>query len=238
MMPAGTRLAWAVIGWTAAFVASIGAAFVVVAVMVAAGTHEAGTGGSEILENASIGTLVLMQLPLWLGLLGTPLLARRRGLDWGRQLGWSMRAADVPLGAAVGVALQLVAVPLLYWPILRVFGDLDVEAPARELAEMAVTPFDVVLLTFMTVVMAAASEEVFFRGLLQGALSERLGRWPALIGASVIFGITHFQVVQLPALVLVGLVNGYLVMRTGRLGPALWSHAAFNAVTVIALVSL
>ena len=51
------------------------------------------------------------------------------------------------------------------------------------------------------------------------------------------FGITHFQLVQLPALVLVGVVNGLLVLRTGRLGPALWSHAAFNAVTVAVLVS-
>ncbi|MCY4425309.1 MAG: CPBP family intramembrane metalloprotease, partial [Acidimicrobiaceae bacterium] len=79
--------------------------------------------------------------------------------------------------------------------------------------------------------------EVFFRGLLQGALQDRLGPVWAVSIASVAFGITHFQVVQLPALVLVGVVNGLLVLRTGRLGPALWSHAAFNAVTVAVLVS-
>ena len=230
-MPATTRLTWAAAGWAAGFVASLAATVVALLVLPSAG--DSGATGQEL----SIVGLVALQVPLWLGLLGTPLLARRHGLDWRSQIRWRMRAIDVPLGAATGLALQLVVVPLMYWPILRIFGDLDVERPARELTGLAETPLEVVLLVVMTVMLAPLTEEVFFRGLLQGALLDRLGPVGAVSIASAAFGITHFQVVQFPALVLVGVVNGLLVLRTGRLGPALWSHAAFNAVTVAVLVS-
>jgi len=198
---------------------------------------EGAASGEEILQDLSVVGLVVLQLPLWLGLLGTPLLARRYGLDWGSQLGWRMRAIDIPIGVGAGLALQFVAVPLLYWPIFGIFGDLDVEEPARELTALAETPLEGVLLVLMTVVMAPLTEEVFFRGLLQGALRDRIRPVWALAVASVAFGITHFQLVQFPALVLVGVVNGLLVLRTGRLAPALWSHAGFNAVTMAVLLS-
>ncbi len=234
-MPATTRLTWAAAGWAAGFVASLAAT--VVALIVLASAGDSGASGEELLQELSIVGLVALQVPLWLGLFGTPLLARRYGLDWRNQIRWRMRAIDVPFGAAVGLALQLVVVPLMYWPIFRIFGDLDVERPARELAGLAETPLEVVLLVVMTVMLASLTEEVFFRGLLLWALLDRLGPVWAVSISSVAFGITHFQVVQFPALVLVGVVNALLVLRTGRLGPALWSHAAFNAVTVAVLVS-
>lgn len=234
-MPATTRLTWAAAGWAAGFVASLAATVVALLVLPSAG--DSGATGQDLLQELSIVGLVALQVPLWLGLLGTPLLARRHGLDWRNQVRWRMRAIDVVVGTGIGLALQLVVVPLLYWPIFRIFGDLDVEGPARELSELADTPLEVVLLVVMTVLLAPLTEEVFFRGLLQGALQDRLGPVWAVSIASAAFGITHFQVVQFPALVLVGVVNGLLVLRTGRLGPALWSHAAFNAVTVAVLVS-
>jgi hypothetical protein len=233
-MPATTRLTWAAAGWAAGFVASL--AGTIVALMVLPSAGNSGSSGEELLQELSMVGLVALQVPLWLGLLGTPLLARRYGLDWRNHLGWRMRVIDVPVGVAIGLALQLVVVPLLYWPIFQIFGDLDVEGPARDLTALAESPLEVALLVAMTVVLAPLTEEVFFRGLLQGALRDRLGPVWALTIASVAFGITHFQLVQFPALVLVGLVNGFLVLRTGRLGPALWSHAAFNAVTVAVLL--
>ena len=232
-MSASTRLVWAAVGWGAAFVASFVAA--VVAVLFVA---DSDSSDANLLESLSIGGLVLLQVPLWLGLVGTPLLARRHGLDWRNQMGWRMRAVDIPVGVGIGVAVQLVAVPLLYWPIFRIFGDLDVEEPARQLADQAVTGLDVTLLLVMTVVMAPVTEEVFFRGLLQGALRDRFGTGWAVFISSAAFAITHVQGVQFPALLLVGVVQGILVVRTGRLGPAIWSHASFNAVTVVALVWL
>lgn len=229
MMPATTRLKWAVVGWTAGFLGSLAAAVVVVALL------GVDLGGEDASSELTLGPLLLLQVPLWIGLLGTPLLARTRGLRWPEQMGWRMRPADVPAGIAVGLLLQFVLLPLLYLPILEVFEDLDVEGPARELTEMAEAPPEVAVLVFMTVVAAPLTEEVFFRGLLQGALRDRFGPVRAVVISSLAFAVVHFQVVQFPALLVIGIVHGLLVLATRRMGAALWSHTAFNAVTVIAL---
>ena len=44
-----------------------------------------------------------------------------------------------------------------------------------------------------TFLFIAIPEELFFRGWLQNLLERRLGRWPALLLTSVIFGLSHFN---------------------------------------------
>ena len=230
MMPATTRLKWAVVGWTLGFLGSLAA------VVLLAG-YRLDRGSEDASLELTLGPLFLLQIPLWIGLLGTPLLARRRGLRWKEQMGWRMRPADVPTGIAVGLLMQFVLLPLLYLPILKVFEDLDVEGPARELTEMAEASPEVVMLVFMTVIAAPLTEEVFFRGLLQGALRDRFGPVRAVVISSLAFAVVHFQVVQFPALLVIGVVHALLVLATRRLGAALWSHVAFNAATVVVLLS-
>jgi membrane protease YdiL (CAAX protease family) len=53
---------------------------------------------------------------------------------------------------------------------------------------------------------------------------------------AVCFGLAHFEALQLIGLVGFGVVLGSLAWRTGRLGPGIVAHAAFNAVTFVALV--
>ena len=231
MMPATTRLKWAVVGWAAGFVGSLVGLIAVVAL------GGVDPGGEDALSDLTLGALVLLQVPLWIGLLGTPLLARSRGLNWSEQMGWRMRPVDAPLGVAVGLLLQFVLLPLLYLPILEVFEDLDVEGPARELTGMAEAPMEVAALVFMTVIAAPLTEEVFFRGLVQGALRDRFGPVLAVVVSSLAFAVVHFQLVQFPALLVIGAVHALLVLFTGRLGAALWSHVAFNAATVIVLLA-
>ena len=231
MMPATTRLKWAAVGWVAGFVGSL------VGLVVAVSLLGLDPGGEEASSGLTLGVLVLLQVPVWIGLFGTPLLARSRGLRWKEQMGWRMRPVDVPTGIAVGLLLQFVLLPLLYIPILEVFEDLDVEGPARELTEMVQAPMEVAALVFMTVVAAPLTEEVFFRGLLQGALRDRFGPARAVAVSSLAFAVVHFQVAQFPALIVIGVVHALLVLATGRLGAALWSHTAFNAATVIVLLA-
>lgn len=229
-MLASTRLKWAVIGWTAGFLGSV------IGLIAVVGLLGVSPGAEDESSELTLGVLVLLQVPVWLGLFGTPLLARSRGLRWGEQMGWRMRPVDVPAGIAVGLLLQFVVLPLLYIPILAVFEDLDVEGPARELTEMAAAPMEVLALVFMTVVAAPVTEEVFFRGLLQGALRDRFGPVRAVAVSSLAFAVVHFQFVQFPALVVIGVVHALLVLATRRLGAALWSHVAFNAATVTVLL--
>src|SRR3546814_13666279 len=61
------------------------------------------------------------------------------------------------------------------------------------------------------------------------------GAW-AVAGSSVFFGATHFQPLQFPALTLAGAVFAVAALRARRLGPAVTTHAAFNATTFTTLV--
>jgi len=44
-----------------------------------------------------------------------------------------------------------------------------------------------------TFVFIAIPEELFFRGWMQNLLERRIGRWPALLTTSVLFGLSHFN---------------------------------------------
>jgi membrane protease YdiL (CAAX protease family) len=68
------------------------------------------------------------------------------------------------------------------------------------------------------------------------AIDRRYGSVAAIAGSAVVFGLAHFQLLQLPALILFGLVLAILAKRTGRLGPGIVAHATFNAATVLTLV--
>lgn len=194
----------------------------------------------ESTDDLTMGFTALIQIPMWLGLLGTPVLARRWGLDWAKQMGWRLRSVDIGIGIGIGLALQLVLIPLLYVPIFWIFGGLDsvdVEKPAKEIAETVNNPFDVSVLVLLTIVMAPLVEEVFFRGLLQGLLQERFNAPVAVVGASLAFTFVHFQLIQSPALMLVGVAHGLIFWRTGRIGAAVVSHAVFNSITVGVLLA-
>ncbi|HMC42582.1 MAG TPA: CPBP family intramembrane glutamic endopeptidase, partial [Acidimicrobiales bacterium] len=80
-------------------------------------------------------------------------------------------------------------------------------------------------------------EELFFRGLLQRSLAGWLGPGPAIGVAALGFGLAHGEAVQLLALVAFGVVLGVLAQRSGRLGPGIVAHAAFNGAT-IAVIAL
>lgn len=186
-----------------------------------------------------IGEVALLQIPLWLGLLGMPLLSTVvRGNGPVIDLGWWTRWRDVPVGVAIGVACQFVLVPIVTLPVfLLTDTDRDaLERPARELTDKA-TGLGVIVLVLVVVVAAPVAEEVFYRGLLQRTLARHWPIWPTMIVTSLAFGASHFQALQLPALAAFGLVLSIIAHRTGRLGLNTWAHVGFNATTVIVLLA-
>jgi membrane protease YdiL (CAAX protease family) len=173
---------------------------------------------------------------------GAPVWAsRRKGAgDLGEDFGFRVIPSDAGLGVPIGIASQLLLVPLVYIPIQWLFGKHDLSGQAQQIIDKAHGAGPLVLLGVVLIVGAPVAEELFFRGLLLRALQRRFAPSPhadawAVAGSSVVFGLAHFELFQLPALVLFGAVLGVLAVRTGRLGPGIWAHAAFNAVTVIFL---
>ena len=195
-----------------------------------------GGGGDDDVE-ITIGVLVANSLLLWVFLIGVPVIAtKRKGNGPVRDLGIRFVPADA--GAFVlGVLLQAVVVPALYWPLLR-FTDLsddDVSGDARELVDAASGPTILVLVLVVTVG-APIAEELFYRGFLLRSVDRRWGVGAAVVASSVVFAASHLQGVQFPALLVFGAVAAFLAVRTGRLGPAILCHAGFNAWTVFNLL--
>ena len=192
-------------------------------------------------DDLPLSLISVSQLGLWAGLLGVPVLATRlKGNGLVADLHLRARWEDVWKGGVVGAVLQILVLPLLYWPLLHLLGKhpSDLEGPARKLTDRANGPVGVVLLVMIVGVGAPIIEEIFYRGLCQGALLKR-GMPPAaaILITAVVFGLSHGELLQLPALVLFGAAAGYLAHRTGRLGPGIAAHVAFNMVTVIALLT-
>jgi len=82
---------------------------------------------------------------------------------------------------------------------------------------------------------APVVEELFYRGLLLRSLERSLPRAAALVTSALIFGAVHFELRLLPGLFIAGLVFGWLVQRSGRLGPGIFAHIGFNSVTIITM---
>jgi membrane protease YdiL (CAAX protease family) len=184
----------------------------------------------------TLGALAAGQVGLWAGLVGTVIYSTRAKGSGSlvEDFGFRFELPDVGLGLIAGVLCQLVLVPAIYIPLQWAIGRQDIAKPAKELAHQA-HGAAYIGFAIAVAVMAPVIEELFFRGLVLRSLERRFGTAWAVVGSSVAFGGAHLQLVQLPALIAVGLVFGILRVRSGRLGPGIVAHAAFNAVAVVAL---
>jgi len=236
-------------GWVFAFIAS---SFVAAAVL-STGTWDLttppGTGGHvgalaareaadlPLTSRMPLTIQTLLTVPLWIGLIGVPLLVSRwKGLGPVADFGLRTKFTDVPLGILIGVVSQLGGVWLIYQVLSPWIDPDEVDDAARELTDMVGGGMSLVVLVLLVGVGAPIAEEIFFRGLLYRALDRRLGRIVAVLGSAVLFGLTHFQLIQLPALVAFGVVLALLVHFTDRLGPAIWAHVGFNLTTLVVLL--
>ena len=179
--------------------------------------------------------IAITQIPLWVGLVGAPMYAARgAGHSLKRDFGFTIRWSDLPLGLAVGVISQVVVVPLISLPWLHVLGKStkQLSEVADKLAAKATDPLGVILLIAIVAIGAPIVEELFYRGLLLRALEHHVPQWAAIVLCGIIFGASHFELLQLPALAVFGMILAYMAIKTRRLGPSIVAHLAFNGFTV------
>ena len=190
---------------------------------------------------------------LWVGFVGTALWAsvavskaqriRERLRD---DFGLAFKASDVPLGIAAGLFGQYALVYLLELPLVPFVPHLfdRLGAPARTLTSGESTAA-LAVLGVLVCVGSPLVEELFFRGLflrgLLGVARDQFG-WravPAVLGSAavsgLIFGLVHFEALQLLALSGFGMLLAILACTTKRLGAGIIAHVTFNSLTFIAL---
>jgi membrane protease YdiL (CAAX protease family) len=183
---------------------------------------------------------------LWIGFGGAAWLAGRRGADgrpWAA-LGLGVRWID-SLGLLIGVGGQFL-VALAYAPFINHLHNFS--APAKKLTGSA-HGWSFFAIAVFTVIGAPFFEELFFRGVLLrglvrfmaslragGAGSPVAALGCAAIGDGLLFGLAHGELVQLAGLALFGTILALVVLRTGRLGMAIVSHASFNLIAIVTIL--
>lgn len=152
--------------------------------------------------------------------------------------------------AGIGVAAIFVTLPVVLAAMLlaAVIGAL-LGHPAPQLAHDLLPAFTATghraakaVLIFAVVCVAPVVEETLYRGLLQSALVEMLGRrrrlWAIALGA-LVFAMAHLGSVAphaLPALFVLAVILGCLYERTGSLWPGIVVHAGFNLFNIAMVV--
>jgi membrane protease YdiL (CAAX protease family) len=131
-------------------------------------------------------------------------------------------AASIVAGALESTAGRVVRVPdLMAVEMARMLYAPDAAAWVRVVLTMAVV--------------VPLGEELFFRGLLLRGFLLRYGPRAALVLTALLFAIVHLNPWALPSIFLVGLLLGWLVLRTGSLWCAWLAHGIYNLAAVVAL---
>jgi len=122
----------------------------------------------------------------------------------------------------------------VYTVAARLFGsDVGVEAPAmlkRSLAGAGLAQLVGVLFGFAIV--PALVEESLFRGLVTAA--HRRSFWAALFAPAVLFGLMHLEPAQAAGTMILGVAFGLARLFSGSLATAIFAHAAYNGVVIVA----
>lgn len=89
------------------------------------------------------------------------------------------------------------------------------------------------LLSFIaTAIVPALVEEFACRGILLGSL-KKYGEGFAVMASSLLFGLMHSNFEQIPFAFLVGLVLGYITIKSGSLWVAILVHAFNNSISIV-----
>lgn len=133
--------------------------------------------------------------------------------------------------ALMGFGLLIVALAINfgYFEFLRNLLGGEAGDPMSKLRESGVGEMTLVI---CYCVLPGITEEIAFRGLLQHWLATAIAPMRALILASFLFAILHFNLLGLPYLFAVGMLLGWVKWKTGSLYPGMLLHFLHNLVVI------
>lgn len=184
--------------------------------------------GSELPEDFayrySAAVLAVVQFAIFVGIillitLGLPkreVFALRRPDSWPRALG--LVAGALVLIFVLGAALT---------PFLDA-GEEQGLVPEEWDADRAGA-----YLAFAATVtlVAPVVEELIFRG-LGFTLLAPYGKWVAILGTGILFGLYHGLLIALPVLTAFGIILGWIRAQTNSVYPCIVLHATFNGIAI------
>lgn len=183
---------------------------------------------SSVAAAVQFGIMLGILLLIGIGLPKRELFALRRPASWKRALG---------LAAIALVTIYVAA--LVYTQILSLFGSWD----ATEEQGLVPDGWDssragaFVAFFLAVTILAPVIEELTYRGMGVSLLLP-YGAVLAVLLTGALFGAAHGLLVGLPVLVVFGIVNAWLRVRTDSIYPSIMVHSSFNAIAMIASVTV
>ncbi len=140
------------------------------------------------------------------------------------QIKWKKPLKTLPLiMLALGAAMVINLLVSQFISLLENYG-IDTTPPSLEMPQSV---GGTVLYLFALTLVPAVVEEFAFRGIVLGSL-KKYGSGYAIIISSVLFGLMHGNVVQIPFATMLGLVMGYVAVATGSIIPCVIIHFLNN----------
>jgi len=152
---------------------------------------------------------------------------RRRVFALRRPTSW--RTA-VKIGLGIGLGMYVLTA--LLGPVLHPDREQGVTPDTWEPKHIAAYIANGIVIAMV----APIVEELTFRGLGYSLLS-RYGRWVAIIGTGIAFGLAHGLVQAFPFLAAFGIGLAYLRSRVDSVYPGMIVHGLFNAIALTVAVS-
>lgn len=218
---------------------SLGEAATCVAVLVGGGLA-AGSWAAEVVPDSStslVCTLVVTALLMCVYLAVGALvwwLARRKPGGFKRALALAPVTSTTALKAAI-LSVLAGRVAAVAWVMFLDRFDFDVTGmdvdPTSVFGESVL---GTIALVAITVLIAPVAEEIVFRGVLQSALTPRVGPVAAIGVSAGVFAAAHLTGAAIPTVFVLGMVLGYVRYRHGTVA-AVIGHAAFNLSSVALL---
>lgn len=152
---------------------------------------------------------------------------------------WLRRRAGRESGLHFGV--RKVNFPIVLWGLLVILASSIVLEPLLNL--LPTEGYDNVTANIglggwaimSTVVAAPILEEVLFRGLILESCKERFGKGVAVFVSALLFGLIHIVPIQVINAFVVGIILGYIYLKTGSLLSVIILHAINNAIAYVTL---
>ena len=167
------------------------------------------------------------------------IMVRARGATWTSAFGFRSSPGGATLRLAFGAAF-------LTFPIARMLGALSAEVMQdhdltpvmqesvrflRETTEVGPQ----IALVLIAIVVAPATEELLFRGILYPYVKQRGHPNLALWGTSVLFGAVHFNLAVVVPLTFLAVVMVWLYETTDNLTAPIVAHSVFNLVNYLGI---
>jgi CAAX protease family protein len=147
-----------------------------------------------------------------------------------RLLQGAVGSAVAVLGNGLGQNLTvfLLALSIGQAAAAKYVNDEQQHSPIYRLMPQLHAGVEIALLALVVGVIVPIGEEIFFRGLVLGALRRALRRHAAVLVSALFFAAAHLQVVELLPILILGLVLGYLYEFTGSIVPGMIAHGLNN----------